>query len=114
MTDDAIVERETTVTAVDPEHVKANPRNPRRYFNEQSLDELRSSIQKVGILVPLIVYEDPDQPGTFVLLDGERRLRCALDLALASVPVNTIPPPDDLDNILRMFNIHSVRSRITR
>ena len=103
------VHRETTVTAVAPESIRPNPNNPRRFFNERSLDELRASIQKVGILVPLIVYEEPDEPGAFVLLDGERRLICALELALPEVPVNTIPAPTQLDNILRMFNIHAVR-----
>lgn len=103
------VHSERTVTAVDPRRIVPNENNPRRFFNDQALDELRSSIQKVGVLVPLIVYEDPQQPGTFVLLDGERRLRCVNELGLAQVPVNTIPAPTQLDNILRMFNIHSVR-----
>lgn len=103
------VHTERTVTSVDPRMIVPNPNNPRRFFNEHALDELRSSIQKVGVLVPLIVYEDPDKPGTFVLLDGERRLRCVNELGLPQVPVNTIPAPTQLDNILRMFNIHAVR-----
>ena len=109
MAEPTSVVTESTVTAVDPGRILANEHNPRRFFNEQSLDELRSSIQHVGILVPLIVYENPESPGWFVLLDGERRLRCALELALDRVPVNTIPAPNQLDNILRMFNIHAVR-----
>jgi ParB family transcriptional regulator, chromosome partitioning protein len=103
------VHSEQTVTAVDPSRIVPNPNNPRRFFNERALDELRSSIQKVGVLVPLIVYEAPDKPGTFVLLDGERRLRCVNELGISQVPVNTIPAPTQLDNILRMFNIHAVR-----
>lgn len=103
------IHSETTVTAVDPQRIVPNEYNPRRFFNDEALDELRSSIQKVGVLVPLIVYEDPDNKGTFVLLDGERRLRCVNELGLSQVPVNTIPAPTKLNNILRMFNIHSVR-----
>jgi ParB/RepB/Spo0J family partition protein len=103
------IHSETTVTAVDPQRIVPNENNPRRFFNDEALDELRSSIQKVGVLVPLIVYEDPENQGTFVLLDGERRLRCVNELGLDQVPVNTIPAPTQLDNILRMFNIHSVR-----
>ncbi len=103
------IHSETTVTAVDPKRIVPNEYNPRRFFNDDALDELRASIQKVGVLVPLIVYEDPDQEGTFVLLDGERRLLCVNELGLTQVPVNTIPAPTKLDNILRMFNIHSVR-----
>jgi ParB family transcriptional regulator, chromosome partitioning protein len=93
---------------IDPDIISPNPDNPRRYFNEERLDLLRTSIQEVGILVPLIVYRDGESDG-FVLMDGERRWRCALDLALSQVPVNVIPQPNPLDNLLRMFNIHNVR-----
>ncbi|WNY35187.1 ParB/RepB/Spo0J family partition protein [Curtobacterium flaccumfaciens] len=94
---------------IDPNDIRPNPNNPRRYFNEERLDLLRTSIQEVGILVPLIVYADPSEPDAFVLMDGERRWRCASDLGLLSVPVNVIPAPNPLDNLLRMFNIHNVR-----
>lgn len=94
---------------IDPVRIRPNPNNPRRYFNEERLDLLRTSIQEVGILVPLIVFEDPATPGEFVLMDGERRWRCSMDIGLASVPTNVIPAPDPLDNLLRMFNIHNVR-----
>jgi ParB family transcriptional regulator, chromosome partitioning protein len=94
---------------LDPTTLSKNPHNPRRYFNDEQLDLLRTSIQEVGILVPLIVYEDPDVAERFILMDGERRWRCALDLGLDEVPVNVIEAPSPLDNLLRMFNIHSVR-----
>jgi ParB family transcriptional regulator, chromosome partitioning protein len=96
-------------TAVDPEKLSKNPHNPRRYFNEEQLDLLRTSIQEVGILVPLIAYENSVEPGNYVLMDGERRWRCSLDLGLSEVPINVIPEPSPLENVLRMFNIHSVR-----
>jgi len=94
---------------IDPVNLTKNPNNPRRYFNEERLDLLRTSIQEVGILVPLIAYENPDVTGEFVLLDGERRWRSALDLGLEAVPANIIERPSPLDNLLRMFNIHNVR-----
>jgi ParB family chromosome partitioning protein len=97
------------VSAVSPEQIHPNPRNPRRFFNEEALDLLRTSIEEVGILVPLIVYPDPDHAERYVLLDGERRWLCATDLGLSQVPVNTIEAPTDLENLLRMFNIHAVR-----
>lgn len=94
---------------IDPDSIVKNPNNPRRYFNEERLDLLRTSIQEVGILVPLIAYHDPASEGQYVLMDGERRWRCSLDLGLAAVPANVIPAPNDLDNLLQMFNIHNVR-----
>jgi ParB family transcriptional regulator, chromosome partitioning protein len=98
-----------TLADLDPEQLDKNPNNPRRYFNEDRLDLLRTSIQEVGILVPLIVYRAPGTNDQYVLMDGERRWRCALDLALPVVPVNIIDAPSPLDNLLRMFNIHNVR-----
>lgn len=97
------------LASVDPLNVKPNPDNPRRYFNEERLDLLRTSIQEVGILVPLIVYRDTPDDASYVLMDGERRWRSAIDLGLAKVPTNVIEKPTRLDNMLRMFNIHNVR-----
>lgn len=92
-----------------PSKISVNKENPRIIFDEESLGKLRESIRNVGILVPLTVYEDPDLG--YVLLDGERRLRCARDLGLKEVPANIIAKPNPLENILRMFNIHIVRKQ---
>jgi ParB family transcriptional regulator, chromosome partitioning protein len=100
----------STLRDVSPRLIDRNPFNPRLYFNDEQLDLLRTSIQEVGILVPLIVYANPETADErYVLMDGERRWRCAIDLGLPVVPVNVIPAPSRLENLLRMFNIHSVR-----
>jgi len=96
------------LTTVPPKSITKNPHNPRRYFNDERLDLLRTSIQEVGVLVPLIAYES-DQPGSYILMDGERRWSSALDLGLNTVPVHIIDRPTPIDNLLRMFNIHAVR-----
>jgi len=77
---------------------------------------LRKSINKVGILVPLLVYEKDSKPGRFVILDGERRWRCAQELfedtrskRFNTIPANVIDEPSIEQNILTMFNIHNVR-----
>lgn len=85
-----------------------NPLNPRLFFREEEMDALKDSIARLGILVPLVAYEHENG---FVLLDGERRLRCARDLGLPSVPVSLTVAPTPAENILRMFNIHSLREQ---
>ena len=90
------------------EKIDRNPENPRIVFDEKLLHDLEDSINQVGILVPLIVYYD-DEIDRYILLDGERRLRCAKALRLAKVPANIISKPSRLQNILQMFNIHNVR-----
>jgi len=98
-----------TKREIAPGAIRQNPHNPRLYFNDEKLDQLRTSLQEKGILVPLIVYENPGEAGTFVLMDGERRWRSARDLGFDSVPVQVISPPGDVENLVQMFNIHSVR-----
>jgi ParB/RepB/Spo0J family partition protein len=93
-------------------NISSNPHNPRIVFDPIELDELKGSIQKVGILVPVTVYKNTQSfPKTgYVLLDGERRWRCAKELGLETIPANVIDEPKDItQNILFMFNIHHYR-----
>ncbi len=87
--------------------ISPNPENPRLIFNQERLDALAESISEVGILVPLIVFQEDD--GGYLLLDGERRWQCAKRLNFKDVPANVIAKPSKIENILRMFNIHNVR-----
>ena len=87
--------------------IAKNEDNPRILFDEGDLEYLQKSIDKSGILVPLIVYENGKSK--YTLLDGERRLRCAKNLSMKKVPVNVIDKPNKLQNLLLMFNIHNVR-----
>ena len=95
-----------TVRLVDPQLLKVNADNPRLIFRQKELDELQSSIEKQGILVPLAVFQEGKR---FRLLDGERRWRCALKLGLSSVPVIVQPKPARLQNLMMMFAIHHAR-----
>jgi ParB family chromosome partitioning protein len=61
---------------------------PRRYFNPRAMDELVGSIQRHGILQPLLVRPlGDDQAGEYEIVAGERRYRAAREVGLAEVPV---------------------------
>jgi ParB/RepB/Spo0J family partition protein len=94
------------ISLVAPDRLTRNPENPRLIFRSDELDQLQASIKAQGILVPLTVYADGD---VFVILDGERRWRCSLKLALPHVPVIVQPRPDRLQNLMMMFAIHNQR-----
>jgi ParB family transcriptional regulator, chromosome partitioning protein len=96
----------TPLQEISPDDIRKNPDNPRLIFLEDEMNELLESIREVGIRVPLSVYSDRDH---YVLLDGERRWRCATRLNLATVPAIVQPKPTRLENLLMMFNIHNVR-----
>lgn len=101
------------VLTISVDQIGPNPHNPRRLFDEEPMKILRESVQKLGILVPVTLYEAPagHRPSVerFVLLDGERRWRCAKDLSIDTVPAIVVERPTDTQNILTMFHIHNVR-----
>ena len=97
-----------SVRLVEPSHIDRNPENPRLIFREDELRALEESISAQGILVPLTIYQGAG--GGYVILDGERRWRCALKLGLTTVPAIVQPEPDAVTNIMMMFAIHKTRS----
>ena len=67
------------------ENITRNPRNPRRYFDENELQDLASSIRQHGIVQPVVTRTLPD--GQFEIIAGERRWRAAQLAGLVEVPV---------------------------
>src|SRR5579862_2308088 len=60
---------------------------PRRHFDEESLQALADSVRAQGILQPILVRRNPDNPNTYEILAGERRWRAAQAAQLHEVPV---------------------------
>ena len=96
------------VKTLSPSQLRANPHNPRTLFDRDDLHVLRESIRRVGILVPLTVYQE-QKSGNFVILDGQRRWMCAQDVGLSKIPVNEVAEPSLVQNIVTMFQIHKLR-----
>jgi ParB family chromosome partitioning protein len=63
--------------------VTANPRQPRKRFDEEAIGSLAASIGEVGVLQPIVVRE---RAGRYELIAGERRLRAAEVAGLATIP----------------------------
>lgn len=93
---------------ISPDKIKRNPENPRLFFRSEEMDTLMTSIRRYGIQVPLTVFEDD---GHYVLIDGERRWRCAMKLNMKRVPALIQSKPSPLQNLLLMFNIHALREQ---
>ncbi|MCG5237654.1 ParB/RepB/Spo0J family partition protein [Xanthobacter oligotrophicus] len=68
------------------EHVRPNPRNPRRTFLEEGLEDLTASIREKGIIQPIVVRQ-LNGSDSFEIVAGERRWRAAQRAALHEVPV---------------------------
>jgi ParB/RepB/Spo0J family partition protein len=69
---------EIAISAITP-----NPRQPRRSFDEDALDELAESIRQVGLLQPVVVRTAG--PGRYELVMGERRWRAAERAGLSEI-----------------------------
>jgi ParB family transcriptional regulator, chromosome partitioning protein len=89
-------------------HLQPNPFNPRLLFDKAPMRTLEESIRRVGILVPLTVYQR-QADHQFIILDGQRRWICAQNLEIVSVPVNQVAEPSIVQNIVTMFQIHKLR-----
>jgi ParB/RepB/Spo0J family partition protein len=95
---------------IDPGRIRPNPKNPRRKFPPKRIEALADSLNEVGMLVPLTVFQEKGDDADYTLLDGERRLRAAKLTNWPTVPAwITEKPKDSAQNTLRMFNIHLMR-----
>ena len=74
----------SAINDIDIELIKPNPNQPRHTFDEDSLEELATSISELGVVQPLSVREMPD--GGYQIIAGERRWRAAKKAGLSTVP----------------------------
>lgn len=88
--------------------IDRNPENPRIVFRPQEMSNLIESIRKHGVQVPISVYRDGKR---YVLIDGERRWRSSIKLNRKTIPALIQEAPDQLTNLLLMFNIHALREQ---
>jgi ParB family transcriptional regulator, chromosome partitioning protein len=74
------------------ELIAANPKQPRRRFDEEALQALAGSLGERGVLQPVLVRAKPG--GTYELVAGERRWRAARIAGLEKIPALVRPHGD--------------------
>lgn len=79
------------IVKINIDKVIPNIYQPRKYFNEEAIEELSESIKQYGIIQPLTVRKRGE---VFELVAGERRLRAAKLANLETVPCNIIDITD--------------------
>lgn len=89
-----------------PSVISANPRQPRRHFDEDGLIGLSASIRQLGLLQPVVVRRTAG-PGAYELVMGERRWRAAQRAGLSTIPAIVIDT-DDSGSLERALveNVH--------
>lgn len=63
-----------TVLELDLKNIRPNPYQPRKFFDDNALQELSESIKSDGLLQPIVVTEDLDG---YIIIAGERRFRAS-------------------------------------
>ncbi len=86
-------DKEPQLKMVSPEFIRIQELQPRKFFSEQSLLKLQKSIEKHGVLEPLVVRKGNE--GDWELIAGERRLRAARNLGLAQIPIRVVEADDN-------------------
>lgn len=64
--------------------IQPNPKQPRKQFSQEELEELSQSIQQFGVLQPLLVKKEGP---LYEIIAGERRFRAAKMAGLTEIPV---------------------------
>jgi ParB family chromosome partitioning protein len=83
----SVMEEESKIGAANFLDIKAihpNPSQPRKFFDQEKIEELAESLRSSGIIQPLVVRKVADG---YQLIAGERRWRAAIKAGLKEVPV---------------------------
>lgn len=72
------------VQEISVNEISVNPFQPRKEFDEETLEELKNSVKEYGVLQPLLVRKSAQG---YELIAGERRLRASRLAGLEKVPV---------------------------
>lgn len=98
--DNAVLENGSSAT-LGINEIEPNHDQPRKNFNEKALQELAKSIEKNGIIQPLLVR--PMIDGSYQLVAGERRWRAAHMAGLHEVPVTIREMSDEEASVFALI-----------
>ena len=87
--------------------IEVNPYQPRTNFDQESLEELASSIRQLGIIQPITVRETDS--GKYQIISGERRYRASLMAELTEIPAY-IRHADD-NNMLELALVENIQRK---
>ena len=85
----------TNITKLKIYDVKRNKLQPRKVFNQESLQELTNSIKERGVIQPIIVRKDKNLIGKFEIIAGERRWLASQNAGLHEIPVVILDVDDE-------------------
>lgn len=82
--DEVRTDGSSAISEIEISRIEPNPEQPRRTFDEETLDELAASIREFGVVQPLTLRLSDN--GNYQIIAGERRWRAASRAGLRTVP----------------------------
>ena len=95
----------SNICEVSVEKIQPNPNQPRRDFDDDSLQELANSIRQIGIIQPITLRDMGN--GTYTIIAGERRWRASQRAGLTHIPAY-IRTVDD-ENMMEMALVENIQ-----
>jgi len=95
----------SSISEVPIDQIHANPDQPRRDFDPESLAELSTSISAIGIIQPITLRKIKE--GDYQIIAGERRYRASVMAGLTSVPAYVRTADDE--NVMEMALIENIQ-----
>ena len=95
----------STISEIAIDQIEANPNQPRREFDEDSLNELANSIREIGIIQPITLRQT--DVNKFQIIAGERRWRAAQIAGLKAVPAYIRTIKDE--NVMEMTLVENIQ-----
>jgi ParB family transcriptional regulator, chromosome partitioning protein len=83
----AEIDADRATKTVPIEFIRPNAKQPRRNFDPEQIESLVASVRERGILQPILVRRDPNNPAQYEIVAGERRWRAAQRARLHEIPV---------------------------
>jgi ParB family chromosome partitioning protein len=95
----------SSISEIELQKIQPNPEQPRTIFEEETLQELATSIRSLGVIQPITLREiGQDQ---YMIISGERRYRASLMAGLDSIPAYIKTAADE--NVVEMALIENIQ-----
>ncbi len=95
----------SSISEIELSKIQPNPEQPRSVFEEETLEELATSIRALGIIQPITLKEiDSDK---YMIISGERRYRASLMAGLERIPAYIKTAADE--HVVEMALIENIQ-----
>lgn len=95
----------SSISEIELSKIQPNPEQPRSIFEEETLEELATSIRSLGLIQPITLKETG--PDKYMIISGERRYRASLMAGLDRIPAYIKTAADE--NVVEMALIENIQ-----